>query len=63
MGFTIGLGFVSPRVAQALRQVPLIGSIFELAGDPGMKNASTNGFATPVNETVTDAGISITVTA
>lgn len=62
LGLTVGLGFLSPGVAQALRQIPIIGSIFEFTGDAGMQDASTKGFASPVNETVTDNGISITIT-
>lgn len=44
LGFgVIGSGFVSPVMANALSQVPLIGDIFQQYGDPGLQASIANG--------------------
>ncbi|MGZ7442590.1 DUF4179 domain-containing protein [Paenibacillus sp. TH7-28] len=49
LGFgIIGSGFVSPVMASALSQVPLIGNIFQQYGDPGLQASVANGLYQPV---------------
>ncbi|RRJ62563.1 DUF4179 domain-containing protein [Paenibacillus oralis] len=49
LGFgIIGSGFVSPVMANALSQVPLIGNIFQQYGDPGLQASVANGLYQPV---------------
>lgn len=62
IGCVFGLGFVSPVVAQVLKQIPLIGFVFETAGDPGLQEANKEGFTIPVNQTGYDSGIKLTIT-
>lgn len=64
MCFTLvtGLAFMSPTLTKALHEIPVIGSLFQsLMGDPGLKEASKQGLSTPMNETVTDQGISFSI--
>ncbi|PKM47163.1 MAG: hypothetical protein CVV03_04750 [Firmicutes bacterium HGW-Firmicutes-8] len=58
----LGLGLISPVVAQALKQIPVISYVFEKAGDSGLQAAAMEGLATPINQTVSDNGIKITIT-
>ncbi|PKM83357.1 MAG: hypothetical protein CVU89_00980 [Firmicutes bacterium HGW-Firmicutes-14] len=59
---TFGIIFTSPRIVEALKQIPVIGFIFEFIGDRGLQNASKKGYAIPVNKSVIDNGINITIT-
>lgn len=46
-----GSGFVSPAMADSIRQIPLIGSLFSsLELDLGLRNAGENGLTTAVDE-------------
>ena len=58
----LGLGLISPAVAQALKQIPVISYVFEKAGDSGLQAVTMEGLATPINQTVSDNGIEITIT-
>lgn len=58
----IGSAFVLPEAAAALREAPVIGSVFRLAGDYGLKLADEKGLSTAVNRKVTDSGITVEVT-
>lgn len=62
LGLTFGLGLVSPAVAQVLKFVPIIGYVFETAGDSGLQDALKQGHVTPINQTVSNHGIKFTVT-
>jgi hypothetical protein len=43
-------GFVSPAMADSLRNIPLVGSLFSsIEADMGLRNAGNEGLATPVN--------------
>ncbi|MED4958596.1 DUF4179 domain-containing protein, partial [Paenibacillus macerans] len=44
---TIGLGsaMVSPALAESLKNVPILGGIFKLAGDLGLQTAEQRGLA------------------
>jgi hypothetical protein len=43
IGGTIAAGFVSPTMAQALKRIPLIGTVFETVGDYGLKTRYIQG--------------------
>ncbi|MDR9854953.1 DUF4179 domain-containing protein [Paenibacillus sp. VCA1] len=55
----IGSGFVSPVMAQALKQIPFLESVFNLAGDKGLQKASEAGYAVNANQSVTHNGVTI----
>lgn len=44
--FTFGMSSLSPTFAQAIKSLPVIGSIFEMVGDVGMKKGSQLHLAT-----------------
>ncbi|HWL26019.1 MAG TPA: DUF4179 domain-containing protein [Ureibacillus sp.] len=58
----IGSGFVSPAMAQVLKEVPIIGSIFGGSTDSSIQIIDEKGLATQLNETVTNNGVSLTIT-
>ncbi|WP_027084247.1 DUF4179 domain-containing protein [Cohnella panacarvi] len=58
---TFALGFISPAMAQVLRQLPGIGTVFQTLGDTGVRNIVDVGFATSVGRTVEDKGVSVTL--
>jgi hypothetical protein len=60
-GVTLGSAYYSPTAANALSNIPFIGSIFEMVGDSGLKDVHELGLATEVNQTVSNQGISFTV--
>ncbi|MEK4190637.1 DUF4179 domain-containing protein [Paenibacillus sp. FSL L8-0494] len=45
----LGGGFTSPALARSLERIPLVNSIFELAGDMGLQAASRQGLTTAVD--------------
>ncbi|MEC0242415.1 DUF4179 domain-containing protein [Paenibacillus dokdonensis] len=57
----IGSGFVSPVMAQALKQIPFIESVFKQAGDRGLQKASEEGFTTNANQNITHNGVTISL--
>lgn len=58
----IGSGFVSPTMAKVLAEVPIVGSIFADSSDSTLKLVEQKGLASTLNETVTDNGVSLTIT-
>jgi hypothetical protein len=63
VSFIILLGFVSqsPTISNAMKELPFIGSVFQAAGNNGLKNTSDQGFTEIVNQSVVDQGITVTV--
>lgn len=57
-----GANFLYPGMVQALKDVPVIGSVFKLLGDVGARLSSETGLSTKVNETAEDQGIKMTIT-
>lgn len=49
----IGSGFISPVMAEALKNIPIIGSIFLNDGDEGLKTASQQGMTMDIDQSVT----------
>lgn len=59
---TIGAGFVSPAWADTLKQLPLLGGIFEHTEDPGLKLAAVQGMTTAPALSVTQDGVTLSIT-
>lgn len=57
----IGSGFVYPAMANALSHLPILGSLFEQAGDAGLKTAAEQGLITDVNASVTHDGVTFSI--
>lgn len=57
----MGSGFISPAMANMLTHIPIIGSVF-VHEDVGLKEASEKGLVFPVNQTIVDKDIPITIT-
>lgn len=60
-GVVLGSGFVSPVMADALKKVPLIGSVFQYNLDPSLKQASVSGLTTAPNLSVTRDGLTMSI--
>ncbi len=58
----IGSGFVSPAMADALKQIPVIGGIFAGVSDEKLQTAIDQGIATSPNLSVTHDGVTLKVT-
>lgn len=58
----IGSGYFSPVMAEALKNIPIIGSIFLNSGDEGLKTASRQGMTMDIDQSMTlnDTTLSIT---
>lgn len=61
-GLLIMSGFISPIIAGALEQIPVINAVFGFVEDRGVQNAIDKGFNTKVNQTATNKDISVTIT-
>lgn len=57
----IGSGFISPAMAQTLKQIPFVESVFKFAGDLGLQAAKEKGLTTGVNQSVTHKGLTLSV--
>lgn len=53
--------FISPTLAATIKQVPVLSSIFALAGDLGLKMADERGLSTKPNTSVTLDGFTLNV--
>lgn len=57
----ISSAFVSPVMAEVVRNIPVIGSIFEYMGDSGLKDAEDQGLVSAIRQSAEDNGIRITI--
>ncbi|WP_397540087.1 DUF4179 domain-containing protein [Rummeliibacillus pycnus] len=57
----IGSGFISPTMANVLAKVPLLDSIFNSSGEPGLRVALEDDNRVNLNKTITSNGVSITI--
>ncbi|MGC5327440.1 DUF4179 domain-containing protein [Brevibacillus sp. SYSU BS000544] len=62
LGLVIGVGVTSPSFADTLKQIPLIQTVFDIAGDDGLKRAQEKGLVTDVQKVATDKDITVTIT-
>lgn len=58
----LGSGFASPAMAKTLEQIPLVNSIFEKAGDLGLKKASEKGVTTVISSSDEHQNVKISAT-
>ncbi|EJW19294.1 DUF4179 domain-containing protein [Paenibacillus alvei] len=57
----IGSGFVSPVMAQTLKKIPLLNTVFTIAGDLGLQAADEKGLVEDVNQSMTLNGETLKV--
>ncbi|EPY07042.1 hypothetical protein PAALTS15_11875 [Paenibacillus alvei TS-15] len=57
----IGGSFLSPTVAESMRQVPGVSSLFRLAGDLGLQAADEKGLVTSSGKSVTHHGLTLSI--
>ncbi|MFS0869885.1 DUF4179 domain-containing protein [Paenibacillus xylanilyticus] len=57
----LGGSMVSPAMAESLKSIPLIGSIFKLAGDLGLQAAEENGLADEPEASATHGGVTLRI--
>lgn len=57
----LGGGLVNPALANALSKLPLVGSLFDQAGDSGLKTASEQGMTAKVNASQTHNGVTFKI--
>lgn len=57
----ISSAYVSPAMAESLRKIPLISSIFRLADDLGLQTAGERGLVAEPNASVTHEGVTIRI--
>jgi len=55
-------GLVNPEIARAVRSLPVIGSVFEMLGDNGIRQAGEGGLSSRSNVTAEDRGVVMTIT-
>lgn len=63
---TLGIGFFSPTVASALQRIPVLGAvlsgtIFDFAGDAGVRSANGGKAARTTEAQATDQGVTLTI--
>ncbi|TVX93632.1 DUF4179 domain-containing protein [Paenibacillus agilis] len=58
-GILLGSGFVSPVMAEALKHIPLIGSVFQNHNDAGLKRAVEKNLVAPLQQSVTHDGVTL----
>ncbi|MHA6532342.1 DUF4179 domain-containing protein [Paenibacillus sp. BAC0078] len=57
----LSVGFISPTLAASIERIPVLGSIFELAGDLGLRTADEKGLALTPNQSDSHEGLTLTV--
>lgn len=57
----LGGALVSPAMAESMKNIPLIGSIFKLAGDLGLRTADERGLAAKLDASVTHEGVTLRI--
>lgn len=60
-GVFISMAFISPTLAASIRQIPVLNSIFELAGDLGLRTAEEQGLTSVPNHSDTHDGLTLNV--
>jgi len=57
----LGGAMVSPAMAESMKNIPLLGSIFKLAGDLGLQTADEKGIAAHLDASVTHEGVTLRI--
>ncbi|OKP87231.1 DUF4179 domain-containing protein [Paenibacillus sp. P32E] len=60
-GSFIGMAFIPPTLAASIRQIPVLNSIFKLAGDLGLRTADDQGLVFTPNRSDTHDGLTLNV--
>ncbi|MDR0267313.1 DUF4179 domain-containing protein [Paenibacillus sp.] len=60
LGF-IGSGFISPVMAESLREIPLVGSLYQFTDDLGFRTAEKRGLTSIVGAQQTHEGIRLSI--
>ncbi|MDQ0494778.1 DUF4179 domain-containing protein [Paenibacillus brasilensis] len=60
-GVVLGSGFVSPAMAEALKNIPLLGSVLQYNFDSSLQLASKSGLTTAPNLSVTRDGVTLNI--
>lgn len=61
MFLLIGAGFVSPTMAHMLKNLPYVSTVFGFVGESGIKVADQQGLTQPLNQSVNDQGITVSL--
>ncbi|WP_103107492.1 DUF4179 domain-containing protein [Brevibacillus reuszeri] len=61
MFLLIGAGFVSPTMAHMLKNLPYVSTVFGFVGESGIKVADQQGLTQPLNHSVNDQGITVSL--
>lgn len=61
MFLLLGAGFVSPTMAHMLKNLPYVSTIFGFVGDSGIKVADQQGLTQPLDQSVNDQGITVSL--
>lgn len=61
MFLLIGAGFVSPTMAHMLKNLPYVSTVFGFVGESGIKVADQQGLTQPLNQSVKDQGITVSL--
>lgn len=59
--FIISSSFFSPVMAESLKKIGVVNSVFKLAGDLGLRTADVKGLATEVHQSDTHDGITLSI--
>lgn len=62
LAFTVGMASLSPAFADAVKSIPIIGSVFELIGEDGVKRGSKLGLSHKLNQKVRIGDHNVTFT-
>ncbi|WP_173275951.1 DUF4179 domain-containing protein [Paenibacillus sp. NEAU-GSW1] len=57
----LGSGFLFPVMAEAFKNIPIVGSMFQTVGDTGLRKAAELGKTNDVNQSVTHDGVTFTI--
>jgi len=61
-GGIVGASLVNPDIAKAFRSLPILGSVFEMLGDDGIRQSGKAGLSSRSSVTAEDQGIAMTIT-
>ncbi|MGD0031001.1 MULTISPECIES: DUF4179 domain-containing protein [Paenibacillus] len=60
LAFLVGMASLSPAFADAVKSIPIIGSVFELLGDDGVKRGNQLGISQKLNQQVRIGDLDVT---
>ncbi len=63
IGFVLllGLSAISPTLSNAMKEIPVIGSVFQAVGNLGLQDVSEQGLTEQIHESAKDNGVTITI--